>query len=682
MVPLESIRSYLTSRGITPELANKYGLRAITVSEAEERLEFKQGNLKKYSAGILIPGNDFYGKKTDYCQVILFSQGNGFIPVTRRRYSRPGPNEAIYLPGTDWAGYSGPVVVAESYIKAVIAQETLKVPAIALNGVHGFSGCKSLDKLPWRDRTMDVTVIYDSLNKVNKKSRDMVELAQRRCASFFNVRYKIQARIAQLPPPADEALEDWGLDDFVASGGDLKAVYDSAISVDVNQTATALDWYNSRFAVVKSLSAVYEFDTHIVHSYTNFPKTFAIDQHQNAEGELVPTSRVWFNWDKRTTLLRPCFRPGEDRVVGGNLNIWRGLATEPAEDSEGVEENWVGVIREALGSHTDRDIAHFLDSLAAVVQTPGVKHSQWMHIYGAFGTGKNYVLSPIRTALGEYHAPATNAQRYIQKFNAEKARARLIVINETDEDGLDSREQALFEEELKRDSDAGEAYRDIEFKGKDKQSIERCCLVVALSNRFAPLVRIRPGDRRCFALHFSDAMAIKTLDRPWGGKSEEWWADRWEWMNNGGAERVLKWLLSRQISADLSAAPPVTGYLRQIMMSMMEDGYKGFAEMLKSEPSACLTYRGIDLSESPLFPIDLLLRIHHQNEPNFEITDGRKNAMGQALTNIGIVGKVVKWKGDTLRCRFLRPTTDPQKWLEWISGKIASDAGTGQVRKW
>lgn len=526
-----------------------------------------------------------------------------------------------------------------------MAKEVLGLPTIVLNGVAGASDrnhpsriVKSLRNLPWKGRGVRAILLFDSLNQVREESATNVRRAREQLAAMLRIRYDADCLVAELPPPALPE-EDWGVDDFVqARGADaLKEIVSGATPLEVDEIGAAIINFNERFAVVKDLARVVElappYRRMVV---SDFKLNYGNEKYTDASGDRHPIVDPWLNSSTRTTLDRVRFLPGKPSVVDNCLNMWSGFQVAP--DERGIDEAesmWASVVREAVPDGAE----WLLDAFASIVQHPENRCGFYLYLYGDYGTGKGYTMLPIKRIFGEHlgHCAQMRVMDYCGRFNALKAVARLIVVDEVQED-VSSEDSANMEAELKLDADPGQGYRPLEYKGRDIVTVDRNALVTILSNLYTPPWQIPAGDRRAAMFEYSRHMAIfDEGNRPWGTKDVKFWKEHFQWIDAGGAGKVLAWLMARDISKfNPEDPPPLSKYKKDVTAAKM--GLDGFIQQVKLDPQSVLTYAGVDLSKYRYWTSELLLHVYHQGEQDYTPDVKAREVFGKKMRSAGYAG--------------------------------------------
>ena len=591
------IDTYLGERGLTRDTLVKYGCEFLGSTPIIDKLHWDPGAASYYLGGIHMPvhtreGGEYKGIAS---QAILFTHDYATRPSERTRVCSKGTGAPPhFLPHPDgWAdNLEGElIVVCESYVKAIVAQEVLGYRTVALNGVQGWSSNGQLHEAfaapLWRGAT--ICIMFDSLSTTKESSRRDVLRARNTLAMYMNNLHQCEVVDFWLP---EVKGGDQGVDDFVVKYGEaaLEGLLEDSELMDVgtlNPLVVALEHMNTQFVMCKNPTLVVELaDPSSMLKASNFELYFATSKIRamvaGRTGKVAPrevfVAKEWLRWEKRNSASRPGFLPGEPQQVEDIINLWRGWAIQPANNEGLAEKYWLDVIAEQF----PEDWEEVIEVLAAMVQRPGFNPGRMLYIMGRNGTGKNYVFEPFKYILGQ-HLKQTNIQAYTAKFNREFIDARMILIGEV-EQWLEDRVKEALLSELKVEADSMKQKRRVEPKGAEVVYVERLALPVMLSN-FAPPWSVQMGERRGIFLRTEDSLAIKGELSPWGRKTSKWWQTRWDWMNTVGAAEVMRLLLDWEVDWDGFKGPaPVTAYKREQLEAAFESSWKGKWEKIQHIP--------------------------------------------------------------------------------------------------
>lgn len=570
---------YLAKRVVTLDMARNLGMEFVTHQQANDYLrtaKSKRSYHSKYDA-LWVPDRCADGTFHPYHgQAIFFTPGKKPYKL-HTETTVEHPNEVHCLPLPGGLAYSmlpadTKIYWCESVIKAAVPNQHFGFPAIGMNGVFGFSRkggalCNEATKMPARAVHI---YIADSLNRKNRKSMTNVLRARNKWYIAMKKQYPESSfyYIELPPPPAGWPKDDWGLDDFCATNGaeKTKELLLGKLQ-EFRQTSELgvwLDDFNSRFVYVKQVSKIYDIQENQLLSKTDFLNNYAPFRCTNGEGEAVSIPNAWFNWIERLEVSGLAFRPGEELLTEGRLNLWQGFAVAPDTSDAGqaeVQKYWVDTIYDTFGP----DGKHFIEFCAALVQHPEKRLSRYFFLGGRPGTGKNYAAEPICQIMGP-HFQAFTVDNFINNFNMAHHSCRLGLLNETgDPNEIPKAVRTAIGEQLKKNADQNEKTMQLEPKGKDISTVDRLQSNIVISNYGFP-GRLDPDDRRAVCLRAGKHMAIKSSNND-GEKTLEFWAERWQWLNyGGGAAGVLGYLLNYDLSGvDIDGPAPMTDYKKLLI---------------------------------------------------------------------------------------------------------------------
>lgn len=592
------IEQYITKRCLTAADLKLLKIELITGAEGTLRLGLGKALTDKYAAwpwALYMPGWRSDGSINDsYGQAVFFNEQGGRARLSGSKYRHP--TDAIFMPiGKPYAelGSNSTIYICESFFKAAVLTLRLGVPAVALNGVSGWSRGNGvlnagLSEPWWGNKHMRAVVIFDSLSRdpTSSSKRNVTKARKSVLTRMLEAQSilgkSLDAQYVELPPPPEALkLDQWGLDDFASHHGldKLREVIHPDHFQDEKSASRegAIGEFNSRYVWVKGFDKAYDLSQCCFYSKQNLFNNEENNIFWEKDGDkwkAVQVAKAWMSHPDRQTVEKVAFLPGEAAIIDGDLNLWTGFAAKKATGAEALQraqKYWADVIHETFPDGGD----HLIKMLAYRHQYPHRRLMAYIYVYGRFGTSKNYIFNVLQEIAGSKQFPSLTPNNYIQQFNGSKLTAWGMLINELPQ-VMTKQEIALMEVELRLDSDPAQKARPVEPKGKEILQTNRNALVICISN-YDPCWPIMYGDRRTFALHSSDHMAIHKPDRPWGSKTQEWWDERWAWMRQTGAEDVLAYLLSLDVSDfNPEGEPPETAYKRELAAN----GKRGFESWL------------------------------------------------------------------------------------------------------
>lgn len=673
------VEQYCTKRCMSVEDLRLLKVELLTGAEAAHRLGLGRAKTEKFSSwpwALYLPGWKSDGSINEkYGHAIFFNEHGGRVRLATSGHIHP--NDAIFMPiGQAYSdlGPNSTIYICESFFKAALLWRKFGVPAVALSGVDGWSRgngrlCAGLCEDWWGVKYMRAVILFDSLS-TDKSSRSKVNVMRARKSVLSRMveaqaikKRKVSTNYIELPPPPEELnLSDWGLDDYSFHHGveKLREVIDVTNFLDDNSesTDTAIDEFSSRYVWIKALDKAYDMQSRCLYSKQNL---FNNEENNKAyifmEGKpkIMSVAKSWMGSPSRRSVQGVSFLPGEDDIIDDNLNLWTGFAVQPSTDPDAkarAHKYWIKVIHEAFPDGGE----HLIRLLAYRVQNPHRRLMTYLYVYGKFGTAKNYIFNVMQEIAGIGQFPALTYNNYIQQFNGSKLTAWGMLINEMPE-FMDKKEAASMEVELRLDSDPAQKHRPVEPKNKEIIQTNRNSLVICIGN-FDPCWPIMYGDRRTFALHSSDGMAVHKPDRPWGRKTQAWWDERWAWMRQTGPEDVLAYLLSLDVSDfNPEGEPPETEYKKELAANGKR-GFAGWLGELHANPKAIEARLKLPEGAITYVTTDQIMEMFKKDtksQLDNSASAGRK--IGKELSQVAV--KVQKWiaitqKNDTLNVWHIR----------------------------
>jgi hypothetical protein len=574
---IKAASDYLGARGLSIEEAYGYGIQLLPAANIYRLLGWEHNINARHRGGLWCQHIDPAGVPYEGSgQAILFS-GGGFGTTIKVDKYNPRANVNPWfspIPG-GWVSLPDDtlVVVCESVVKACVVRKVLGTPTVGLNGVDGWSLGRGE---PHRDLSIEMwsrfraLVLYDSLSLINptsaanvRRARDTVEEL---LGGFGNARL-IRTSLPDAPPEFEDG--QWGVDDFVVARGPdaLRELVAEAEVVPIEESSRVLfkmAFMNRQYGVLKKPVRVVSLeDPTQLWSFNDFSNYYKNENVRTigARGRITlqAVTERWYAYENRRNILKLDFLPGQPRLLDDEmtLNLWQGFGVG-GQGFGRAEELWYSTIVEALGEAEGNLLVNFL---AALVQDPSRKIGYYTYIYGRPGTGKNFMMEPLKAIFGRHHIQMS-VEGYLNKFNTSLAAARIIVFPEMVE-ALDHKMADAFEAELKLEADTAPHHRAVEPKGAEKVYVSRHANVFMFSN-YHPPFKTRRGDRRGLFFEMSDDMRPVGLG---GEKSVEYWEERWSWMMDKGPSEIFAWLRDAWIVEEelLPSIAPMTEYKTRLL---------------------------------------------------------------------------------------------------------------------
>ncbi|MFV3131121.1 primase-helicase family protein [Niveispirillum sp. KHB5.9] len=246
------------------------------------------------------------------------------------------------------------------------------------------------------------------------------------------------------------------------------------------------------------------------------------------------------------------FSPGQDDIVEEDglrkANLWVRPAIRPTEGSARPFLDHISYLFEC-----GKVIDAVLNFLAFLVQHPGEKPAWAVLLIGGQGIGKSLLGGMLAKLFGERNVQVITAEQLRSSFNPWISKAHLVVVNEIP--GPGDRQAAA---QLK--SYITDPTITVNEKNIPTYSIRNRASFFLISNE-DDAARLDPDDRRFLV------WKSKAQKKP--GSYYKWLM---RWFNQGGAERVLHFLMTRDL-ADFNphAAPPRTRARGELAMDSRDD---------------------------------------------------------------------------------------------------------------
>lgn len=257
---------------------------------------------------------------------------------------------------------------------------------------------------------------------------------------------------------------------------------------------------------------------------------------------------------------------------------------------------------------------HILQWMAWTIRHPEIKINHAIMLGSDEGCGKDWLLYPLTKAMGR-NCVTISGEELLDNFNDYLMLTKYLHVNETELGN--NREAGKVSARIKPLAAAPPQTLRVNTKGVTPVQVRNIVNVSMTTNSRHPL-RLGDMSRRLYAV-WSD---LKTRDVMGNWKKEwlEYWASAWPWMQDGGWQYCLNYLMNEVDLADFNpgAPPPITKYLRDIVdqsrdpleqaiLNCMEIGSGGFAHDIISVKAAmeslhsCMTFNPqlVPLRRSP-----------------------------------------------------------------------------------
>lgn len=631
----KAMLSDLKRSGLPPSVAKKAKYKILTAKQVDELT----GN---FAAGYLIPYHDINGKVVpNFWRVRYLEQptgGFGQKPKKELRYTGPkGEVPRFYFPNSvDWKALAKaadePLIITEGEKKAEKAcYEGL--PCFSVPGVwawrskkEGLAAVHDFDVIEWKKRP--VMLCFDN----DVMQNPQVVAALNALAHELTNRGAVVS-VKFLPKGPGKI----GLDDYLLTRNAEAFIKLREEPYEENKHVWTL---NERLAFVEAIGAVYDFEaSRFIKNKNDLLFTFAdltyMVPKANGEGfKEENAASTWLKWPQKRRYEDVCYRPGDDDVVDGKINLWKGWGVEPKKGSVKPFHDLLNFVF----AGDDKLRAWFLQWLAYPLQNPGAKNLTAVLLHSrAQGVGKSF----IGYIMGDIYG----ANFVVIDHEALKGNFNGWAVNK----------QFILGEEITGTHSRGAADRlknmitreqiHVNIKYQPEYDIEDCVNYLLTSNHVDALF-LEEADRRAVVHN------IRSDPKP-----HEWYDAISKWRANGGAAHVFYYLINDVDLSDYNPTRPApTTAAKREMIELSKSDVDLAVDLLRDNPDDVLQVAG-NVVPGPFFtPTQLQNFVNNYTGGNSTIT-----AVSKSLIRAGFVKKTVRTKAGPKRLFCIR---DPDAWVK------------------
>lgn len=260
--------------------------------------------------------------------------------------------------------------------------------------------------------------------------------------------------------------------------------------------------------------------------------------------------------------------PGEGKLLQDQLVTGRGsqqqegaltINTYCAPDHTKLRrvknaDKWIRHVKTLFPDELEHE--YFFDYAAHMLQHPETKVNHGVVISGEQGIGKDTMLLPLRYGVGLWNVAEIAPDNIEDRFNG-FVRSVMLVINEVRPHNEDHRASGFYNR-LKPYLAAPPELLPMEMKQAHIVYVRNVLRVFLTTNDHLTM-HIPPEDRRLFVMH-------SRLGRDWA--RPDYFDSMYEYLQGGGMDAVIQWLLCREIGHfKPGATPPITYGKQQIIES-------------------------------------------------------------------------------------------------------------------
>lgn len=257
------------------------------------------------------------------------------------------------------------------------------------------------------------------------------------------------------------------------------------------------------------------------------------------------------------------FYPDPKKCPDGVFNLFRGWQVKPVEGDCSI---YLDHLKHVMCASDEASYAYLIGWMAHLFQQPDVKPNVAIVLKSVEGTGKGTMAEPLLEILG-FHGNKTNgAYAIASRFNGTLASRLFIFADEvdlTDKHVADRLKGIISETSV-----------NLERKGLEIEPLPNYCRLIFASNHMRVLnAGIR--ERRYLVLEPSDAKA----------QDSAYFRELWGWIRDGGAAKLLHYLLQVDISGfDPYKCPQTKALIAEKLANLSGVNRFFYNEIMRPEP--------------------------------------------------------------------------------------------------
>lgn len=285
-------------------------------------------------------------------------------------------------------------------------------------------------------------------------------------------------------------------------------------------------------------------ETHCFQTLSSFRNNF-LDQGRIAGRRL---GEAWLNWPGHAKQLGGVgFYPNPENCPKAVYNLYTGLSVEAVA---GDVTPYLEHLEKVICAGDSETYQYFIGWLAHLFQRPEEKPSVAIVMKSIEGTGKGTMVRPLLEILGMYAIQVNGSGQIAGRFNSTIANKLFVFVDEADlTDGRTAeRLKAIISEETVN----------LERKGKDPEIMPNYARFIFASNRDR-VINAGLRERRYLVLEPDIIYA----------QNKGYFDRLHQWINDNGAQKLLAWLLSYDLTNfDPRRAPVTTALVEEKLASM------------------------------------------------------------------------------------------------------------------
>ncbi|MDO9140797.1 MAG: DUF5906 domain-containing protein, partial [Methylobacter sp.] len=257
------------------------------------------------------------------------------------------------------------------------------------------------------------------------------------------------------------------------------------------------------------------------------------------------------------------FYPDPRKCPPDTFNLFRGFQVQPVEGDCSI---YLNHLKDVMCAGDEAAYRYLVGWMAHIIQQPDVKPSVAVVLKSVEGTGKGTMAEPLLIMLGPHGNKTNGAYAIASRFNGTLAGRLLIFADEVD---LTDKHVA---DRLK--GIISETTVNLERKGLEIEPLPNYCRLIFASNHTRVLnAGIR--ERRYLVLEPSDEKA----------QDQAYFSKLWAWINDGGAAKLLHYLLKVDISEfNPYKCPQTKALIAEKLANLSSVNRFFYDEIMKPEP--------------------------------------------------------------------------------------------------
>lgn len=274
--------------------------------------------------------------------------------------------------------------------------------------------------------------------------------------------------------------------------------------------------------------------------------------------------QAWLEWpDKNYKPNGTGFYPDPKKCPDGVFNLFRGYQVKPVEGDCSI---YLNHLKQVMCAGDEASYTYLVGWLAHLFQRPDIKPNVAIVLKSVEGTGKGTMAEPLLTILGPHGNKINGAYAIASRFNGTLASRLFIFADEVD---LTDKHVA---DRLK--GIISETTVNLERKGLEIEPLPNYCRLIFASNHTRVLnAGIR--ERRYLVLEPSDEKA----------QDSAYFRNLWAWIHDGGAAKLLHYLLQVDISGfDPYKCPQTKALIAEKLANLSGINRFFYGEIVKPEP--------------------------------------------------------------------------------------------------